>query len=105
MGNMIWSVVLLFALVHICAAKPLSRRWNDVAEKHSWVDIPRGWEYESPAPADFPFEMRIALKQHRIDELIGSLMETSDPNHERYVDLFVLPFLIKYHINTDMVNI
>jgi tripeptidyl-peptidase-1 len=97
---MIWSsAVLLFALVHLlCVAKPLSRRWNDLAEKHAWVDIPRGWEYESPAPADFPFEMRIALKQHKIEELIASLMETSDPNHRRYVDLFFLTFPYEHHI-------
>jgi tripeptidyl-peptidase I len=87
---MIWSIVLLLALVlvHLCAAKPLSgRRWNDFAEKHAWLEIPHGWEYESPAPADFPFEMRIELKQDQIEDLIASLMETSDPNHTRCVEL------------------
>ena len=83
MGNMIWSTVVLLALMHLCAAKPLSGRRNDLAEKHAWVDIPRGWVYESPAPANFPFEMRIALKQHKIHELTASLMETSDPSHQR----------------------
>lgn len=85
-GTMIWPALLLMVLVQECAAKPLSSlgRWNDLAEKHAWAEIPRGWEYESPAPADFPLKMRIGLKQDKIDDLIASLMETSDPNHARY---------------------
>ncbi|KAG6826949.1 hypothetical protein H0H92_013786 [Tricholoma furcatifolium] len=83
---MLWSfVVLLGGLVPFGATSPLSRRWNDVAVKHSWLDVPRGWEYRSPAPEDYKFDMRIALKQHRIDDLIANLWETSDPNHPRYI--------------------
>jgi hypothetical protein len=84
---MIWSSTFIFALVPLCLAKPLSKRWDNLAEKHSWVDIPRGWEYDSPAPADMTFDLRIGLKQDKLDELIANLMETSDPNHERYVQL------------------
>ncbi|KAF8074710.1 peptidase S8/S53 domain-containing protein [Lyophyllum atratum] len=81
---MIWSIALVLSLASLGATKPLSRRWGDVAEKHSWVEIPRGWEYHSSAPPDHTFEMRVALKQHRIDELIANLMETSDPTHPKY---------------------
>jgi len=75
---------LLLTLAHLALATPLLRRWDDVAEKHSWVEIPRGWEYEAPAPAEYKFNLRISLKQDKIDQLIANLMETSDPSHARY---------------------
>jgi len=81
---MIWSFAVIISLLQLCATKPLSRRWDDIAEKHSWVEIPRGWEYHSTPPADHKFEMRVALKQNRIDDLIANLMETSDPSHPKY---------------------
>ncbi|KAF5383817.1 hypothetical protein D9615_003735 [Tricholomella constricta] len=81
---MIWSLAIAVGLVQLCVAKPLSKRWDDVAEKHSWLEIPRGWEYQSPAPSDHMFEMRVALKQSKIDDLIANLMETSDPSHVKY---------------------
>lgn len=84
---MLWSSTLILALTHLCVAKPLSKRWDNLAEKHSWVDIPRGWEYLSPAPADMSFDLRVGLKQDKIEDLIATLMETSDPTHERYVPL------------------
>jgi tripeptidyl-peptidase-1 len=97
---MIWWPLGLLALVHaaLCAAKPLSRCWNDLAVKHTWTEIPRGWEYESPAPADLPFEMRIGLKQGKMDDLIVSLMQTSDPNHVRYTD-FTLSYFLDNKLN------
>ncbi|KAF9460560.1 peptidase S8/S53 domain-containing protein [Collybia nuda] len=81
---MFWSSTFVLALAHLCVAKPLSKRWDNLAEKHSWVDIPRGWEYLSPAPADMRFDLRVGLKQDKIEDLIATLMETSDPSHERY---------------------
>ncbi|KAF9456972.1 peptidase S8/S53 domain-containing protein [Collybia nuda] len=81
---MFWSATLLLTVVHLCLAKPLAPRWDNLAEKHSWADIPRGWEYLSPAPADMVFDLRVGLKQGKIEDLIENLMETSDPNHERY---------------------
>ena len=81
---MLWSSVLVLGLVQLSVSKPLNKRWDDIAEKHSWVEIPRGWEYHSPAHADHLFEMRIGLKQDKLDELISSLYEDSDPNHQRY---------------------
>lgn len=57
---------------------------TDSIIKHSWGDIPRGWTYHSTPPPDDTFELRIGLKQARIDELIDRLLEISDPNHSRY---------------------
>lgn len=81
--TMLWTPLIALSLVHLCASNPLNRRWGDLADKHSWVDIPRGWEYHSAAPADHLFNLRIGLKQDRIDDLIASLLETSDPTHEK----------------------
>ncbi|GLB42698.1 putative pro-kumamolisin, activation domain [Lyophyllum shimeji] len=82
---MIWSsAVLLSCLVPLFASKPLSRRWNEVVEKHSWAEIPRGWEYHSPAPAEYTFDIRLGLKQDKMDDLVANLMETSDPSHPSY---------------------
>ncbi|KAF7345392.1 Subtilisin-like protein [Mycena venus] len=72
-------------LAGLSGAKPLaSKRWNNVAVKHRWVEIPRGWEYHSTPPGDHLLDMRIGLKQDKLDELISSLYEVSDPAHERY---------------------
>ncbi|KJA25711.1 hypothetical protein HYPSUDRAFT_64438 [Hypholoma sublateritium FD-334 SS-4] len=79
-----WSSFLALGLAQLALAKPLVKRWDDVAEKHSWADIPRGWEHKAAAPADYMFEMRIGLKQHGINDLISNLMETSDPMHSKY---------------------
>ncbi|KAG5654208.1 hypothetical protein H0H81_006241 [Sphagnurus paluster] len=82
---MLWSFAIIVGLAaQLVTATPLTRRWNDVAEKHSWAEVPRGWEYHSTAPPDHMFEMRVALKQNKIEDLIANLMETSDPNHIKY---------------------
>ncbi|KAG6853522.1 hypothetical protein C0991_003517 [Blastosporella zonata] len=81
---MIWPAVIVLGLVRFSLAIPLARRWDDVTVKHSWVELPRGWEYHSSAPVDHKFDMRIALKENGIDALIANLWETSDPNHARY---------------------
>jgi tripeptidyl-peptidase I len=82
---MIWSAVFTLALAQHCVSKPLLKRWDDCSVKHSWTEIPHGWELHSPAPADHVMDMRIGLKQFKLDELISSLYEVSDPAHERYV--------------------
>jgi len=74
---------LLLGLTPLSSAK-LLRRWDDFAEKHSWPEVPQGWEYRAAAPQDHTFELRIGLKQHRIEELIENLLEISDPSHERF---------------------
>jgi tripeptidyl-peptidase-1 len=83
---MLWRSTFVLLLAHLVTATPLSRRWNDFAEKHSWVEVPKGWELYSEAPSSYTFDLRIGLKQSRIDELIENLMEISDPNHAQYVD-------------------
>ncbi|KAJ7881181.1 peptidase S8/S53 domain-containing protein [Mycena leptocephala] len=82
-------MLLLSAFVVVLAglsgAKPLSsKRWNDLQVKHAWVEIPRGWEFHSTPAEDHLLDMRIGLKQSKLEELISSLYEVSDPAHERY---------------------
>jgi tripeptidyl-peptidase-1 len=76
---------LALAAVHLCAASPLAKRFDDFSVKHAWNEVPRGWEFHSDAPADHRFDLKIALKQDKFDELIRHLYEVSDPVHERYV--------------------
>ncbi|KAJ7233035.1 peptidase S8/S53 domain-containing protein [Mycena rebaudengoi] len=79
---MLWISAFVFGLA---VAKPLNtKRWDDVAVKHSWVEIPRGWEFHSTPAEDHPLDLRIGLKQNKLDELISSLYEVSDPAHARY---------------------
>lgn len=52
--------------------------------KHAWQEVPDGWEvHGAPAP-DHPITLKIGLKQSRIDELIKTLYEVSDPLHLNY---------------------
>ena len=86
---MLLSVTLLLGIAHfalITYSKPL-KRWEDLTTKHSWIEIPKGWEYIAPAPPDYVFDLKIAIKQPKIDDLIANLMEISDPNHPRFVGL------------------
>jgi hypothetical protein len=85
--SMLWLSAFVVGLVTVqfSIAKPLtSKRWNDLAIKHAWVETPRGWEFHSTPPEDHLLDMRIGLKQNKLDELIASLYEVSDPAHERY---------------------
>jgi tripeptidyl-peptidase-1 len=88
---MIWFTLFTGTLVfsQLSVATPF-KRWHDFAEKHAWAEIPKGWELYGPAPADHMLNMRIGLKQDKLDELISSLYEVSDPAHERYASLFDL---------------
>ncbi|KAJ7132373.1 peptidase S8/S53 domain-containing protein [Mycena epipterygia] len=82
---MLWLSAFVLGLAQLSAAKPLaSKRWNDVAVKHAWVETPRGWEFHSTPPGDHLLDMRIGLKQNKLEELISTLYEVSDPAHERY---------------------
>lgn len=80
---MIWSTVLFVFLAPLCISTPLFIPWDDFSLKHSWTEVPRGWEYLGPAPADYTMNLRIGLKQDKLNELISSLYEVSDPAHER----------------------
>ncbi|KAF7309456.1 Subtilisin-like protein [Mycena indigotica] len=83
---MLWSA-FVFGLAQFAAAKPLaSKRWAtaEPAVKHAWLETPGGWEYHSAPSADHLLELRIGLKQDKIDELIKALYEVSDPVHHKY---------------------
>ncbi|KAJ7623738.1 peptidase S8/S53 domain-containing protein [Roridomyces roridus] len=81
---MLWLSALV-VIAQLSAAKPLlNQRWDDQSVKHAWVEIPKGWEYHSAPPADHLLDLRIGLKQDKIDQLISSLYEVSDPAHGRY---------------------
>lgn len=86
-----WSSAVVLGLLHsfpvFVDSKPLesiNRRWDDLVEKHSWVDVPQGWSFETFAPQDYIFDLRIGLKPTGMDQLIADLMEISDPSHDRY---------------------
>ncbi|KIJ54290.1 hypothetical protein M422DRAFT_775435 [Sphaerobolus stellatus SS14] len=95
--------MLLLAIVLALAAFGVSASPLHASEsfqlKHSWEKIPNGWEVHSIPPPDHLINLRIGLKESKIDELIGHLYEVSDPNHPRYgnhmskeeVDAFVAP--------------
>jgi Pro-kumamolisin, activation domain len=87
-SKMLWASLLVLGLVQLGTSKIHLKRWDNLAVKHSWPEIPRGWKYKAPAPADYVFELRIGLKQDRIDDLIDNLMEISDPSHARYIVYF-----------------
>lgn len=87
---MLWSSLALFSLLQLCASKPLEKRWDDLLEKHRWVEVPRGWQLHGPAPADYAMDMRIGLKQGNMEGLIKELLEVSDPAHVRYVAIFAI---------------
>ena len=81
--RMLWSSAVVLSFLHLCLSKPLARRWDDLVEKHSWADIPKGWDFDSPAPANYVFDLRIGVKQAGREDLIANLMEISDPGHGR----------------------
>lgn len=84
---MLLPVTLFLGVAHlvvITSCKPV-KRWEDLLVKHSWDEVPRGWEYRSPAPADYLFDLKFGMKQPRMGELISNLMEISNPKHPRFV--------------------
>lgn len=81
----ILSLLVKAAVVaRIVLATPLARRWDDLEVKHAWVDIPAGWERHTDAPLDHVLNLKISLKQDKLDDLIGHLYQVSDPTHPRY---------------------
>ncbi|KAF7430691.1 hypothetical protein PC9H_006402 [Pleurotus ostreatus] len=81
---MYWSKLLVLALAQFVLASPHARRWDDLAVKHSWTEIPEGWVYHSaPSPSRL-LDLRIGMKSHKMDDLITQLYEVSDPKHPKY---------------------
>ncbi|RXW21376.1 hypothetical protein EST38_g4477 [Candolleomyces aberdarensis] len=79
-----WLTLLLCSILAFVAATPLHELWDVIDVKHSWSDIPRGWSYDSTPPGNHMFDLHIGLAQSRIDDLLGHLMEVSEPTHPRY---------------------
>ncbi|OCH90623.1 subtilisin-like protein [Obba rivulosa] len=73
---------ILFA-GHPATAYPLYDR-ADITVKHEWTQVPHNWELQGEAPSGHPINLRIGLKQGKLDELITTLYEVSDPFHARY---------------------
>jgi tripeptidyl-peptidase I len=71
-------------------ATPLSPRWDDMREKHSWGYIPDNWECIGHPPVDTTIDLRIALKPHNESALIDALYEVSDPSYSRYASIPLL---------------
>ena len=82
---MLVSILLSIASLQAVAvlATPLARRWTDFELKHSWADVPEGWEVHSDPPESHKMDIRIGLKQGRFEELVDHLYQVSDPFHER----------------------
>jgi len=81
---MYWSTFVVLALGALSSSKPLQKRWDDLTTKHSWLEVPEGWELESLPPPTQPMLLRLGLKQEKFDELVHHLYEVSDPSHARY---------------------
>ncbi|THU92986.1 subtilisin-like protein [Dendrothele bispora CBS 962.96] len=81
---MYWSTFVVLALGASSFSKPLQKRWDDLTTKHSWLEVPEGWELQSLPPADQPMLLRLGLKQDKFDELVRNLYEVSEPSHARY---------------------
>ncbi|KAK7467531.1 hypothetical protein VKT23_004584 [Stygiomarasmius scandens] len=83
---MLWSSTFAFVpLLGLAVASPVfDTPYSDFQTKHSWVEIPKGWEYHSTPPADTLISLRLGLKQARFDELLSHLYQVSDPTHSRY---------------------
>lgn len=79
------SAAIFFCLLQSCNSTPLhGKRWDDFKVKNAWLSAPKNWELVGPAPPDHTLQLRIGLKQERLNELISSLYEVSDPTHPRY---------------------
>ncbi|QRV94556.1 tripeptidyl-peptidase I [Ceratobasidium sp. AG-Ba] len=57
---------------------------TSLTTRHVLHRVPSGWEAIGSAPGNHLIDMRIGLKQARLDELLVTLAQVSDPAHERY---------------------
>ena len=102
---MLWSssFLLVFHFAQLVTSKTLLKRWDNHVVKHAWSEIPQGWEQLAPAPSDYNLELRIDLKQNRINDLIDNLMEISDPKNPRYIACLLFDLIIDQY--SDIHNI
>jgi len=73
----------LLSLALLVSGAP-SAVWSDFTVRHALAEVPRGWEIHSRAPADHIINLSIALTQGRVDDLIRTLYEVSDPTKDTY---------------------
>jgi tripeptidyl-peptidase-1 len=99
---MLGFVVVVLGLLQLCSSASSVKRWADFAEKHSWSQVPHGWDLVGPAPPDYVLSMHIALKQARFDELEQILLEVSDPLHDKYA---FRPYCLMDQIHNGMPNV
>ena len=71
---------ILFA-AHACA---VPAHVTETLVKHAWAQIPRGWEEIGIPSPDHPVTLKIGLKQHKMEELIDTLHQVSNPFHPNY---------------------
>ena len=89
---MYWfSVLSVLATASIGLANSIVPRWDDMKVKHTWDSIPDKWEHHSHPPDHATIDLRIALKPHRENALIGALYEVSDPDHPKCVFVPLCP--------------
>ncbi|KAF9009289.1 hypothetical protein BDZ89DRAFT_1168001 [Hymenopellis radicata] len=89
--EMLWSQLLaLCAAARFSFGSPLAERYTTLRKRHSWDAPPRGWEFHSVPDAGEVIELRIGLRQGRVDELISSLYEVSEPGHHRLRFLYAV---------------
>ena len=82
---MLKNILVLSLLVGATLCRHLQKRWDDFKVKHEWIEgAPRGWKVLGPAPSDERLNVRIGLKEDRIEDLIENLFAVSDPSHHRY---------------------
>ena len=66
-------------------AAPHTQRWGRMKVKHSWNAVPQYWESLGHPSADSSIDLYLALKPQHENAIIDTLLEVSDPRHERYV--------------------
>ncbi|KAB5591885.1 Tripeptidyl-peptidase I [Ceratobasidium theobromae] len=74
-------VLLTLSLALVAAASPLSQEF---ATRHALRGVPSGWSKVARAPAEHKIDLRIGLKQARMDDLLAILGEVSDPANAHY---------------------
>ncbi|KZV92013.1 subtilisin-like protein [Exidia glandulosa HHB12029] len=85
LGLAVLAAALASSGAHALATPNLHKRFGEPAVKHSWVEVPEGWMDDgSVPPADHTINLRIGLKQNKIDVLIEQLYEVSDPTSASY---------------------
>ncbi|KDQ59598.1 hypothetical protein JAAARDRAFT_205626 [Jaapia argillacea MUCL 33604] len=73
-----------FVVVATLALSTVASPIFEYAVKHSWATTPLGWEHHGTPAPDHPIDLRIGLRQDKIDDLIDALYRVSDPFHSDY---------------------